>query len=71
VINLKKEYSMATGNTTNDQLRAIITALRQEAASIQIQARALSEDEKKRVEKINVALPLLEEALAKIGVQEG
>lgn len=58
---------MADGNSTNDQLRAVIEALQQEAAHIQIQGRTLSEAEKQRVEQIQSALPLLEEALAKLG----
>jgi hypothetical protein len=58
---------MAADNTTNDRLRDVIMELQQEAARIQVQGRALSEAERQRVTRIQSALPLLEDALVKLG----
>ena len=58
---------MTNEKTANEQLQAVIESLRQEAARIQIQGRALSEAEQQRVDQIQSALPLLEDALGKLG----
>jgi hypothetical protein len=58
---------MTSENTTNAQLRTVIEEVRQEAAHLQVQGRPLSEAEKQRVAQIHSALPLLEDALVKLG----
>ena len=60
-------YNTATNERPEDLLRRAAETLQQESASIQIQGRALTEEEMSRVKKIESAVELINQALAQLG----
>lgn len=56
--------------STNDLLNRAREELKQESHQIQIQGRALSDNEKRRVEKIGRAVDLINQALNELGGDE-
>ena len=60
-------YDTATNESPEDLLNRAAETLRQESASIQIQGRPLTEEEKSRVKKIESAVELINQALAQLG----
>jgi hypothetical protein len=60
-------YDRATNESSEDLLKRALESLQQESASIQIQGRALTEEEMSRVKKIESAVELINQALAQLG----
>ena len=60
-------YDTATNESAEDLLRRAAESLQQESARIQIQGRALTEEEMTRVKKIESAVELINQALAQLG----
>lgn len=59
-----------THDPASDLLKRVRDNLQQESAHIQIQGRALTDEEKRRVEKIGRAIPLIDQALNELGGDE-
>lgn len=59
-------YDTATNESPGDLLKRASQNLQQESASIQIQGRALTEEEMTRVKKIESAVELINQALAQL-----
>ena len=60
-------YDTATNERPEDLLKRAAETLQQESASIQIQGRALTEEEMSRVKKIESAVELINQELAQLG----
>lgn len=60
-------YENDANEGAEDLLRRATTSLQQESARIQVQGRALTEEEMTRVKKIESAVELINQALAQLG----
>lgn len=59
-------YDTATNESPESLLQRAAESLRQESARIQVKMQALTEEEKARVQKIEAAVELIDQALAQL-----
>lgn len=64
------KFQTETEDTAEKLLERALESLRQESGRIQIQAKALTDEEKARLTKIESAVELIDQALGKLGRSE-